>query len=237
MAPPALPAQGVRIPFVRRGIGAEVLEKLSFIDIPAPIEPGVPEFGGQLGQGVPVAGLAGHQGLVVGDQGLNKGVVLGIFPGAEVPVHKQPLEIAVGGAPGVQGVVGPFGVGIGSPDAGVNLPQPGLRHLPGLVGEPNVVLRPLILGQIPFAVAVAKPDGGAVGEGEHLFGFVVLDGIAQQGGQGDDVVVGQGPVGAAGDQTLDAGIPGAEEHRLGPDEPGFAPAPGPAVGHIAAARQ
>ena len=67
-------------------------------------------------------------------------LVLGV-----IPVDKQPLKVPMPRPAGIQGEVGSFGKSVDTPDAGVDLGEPMLLKLPRLVGEPDVVLRPLVL--------------------------------------------------------------------------------------------
>ena len=83
------------------GVIPKFLEKLSLVDIPPAIEPGLPELRRKLFQGPQVFRLALHQGLVVRAQGLDKGVVLRVLVLRVGPVDEQPLKIAVGRAAGV----------------------------------------------------------------------------------------------------------------------------------------
>ena len=83
------------------GVIPEFLKKLALVHVPPAIEPGLPQLGGQLFQGPQIFRLRSHQGFVVGAEGLDKGVVLRVFLRGKIPVNKEPLEIAVGGAAGV----------------------------------------------------------------------------------------------------------------------------------------
>ena len=127
------------------GVIGELLKELALVYVPPAVEPGLPELAGQLLQGPEVAGLGGHQGLIVRAQGLDKGIVLRVLVFRIAPVDEQPLEVPVARAPGIQGVVGPFGEAVDPPDAGIDLHQPALLELSRLVGEPHVVFRPLVL--------------------------------------------------------------------------------------------
>ena len=215
------------------GVVPEFLKELAVEHIPAALQPGLAQLGRQFFQRAQVFRLAFLQGGVVADLCLDKGVVLRVLVRLKPPVDEQPLEVAVAGAAGVQGVVGALGKVVHAPDAGVDLGQPAFLKLSRLVGKPHVVLRALVLAQIGTAAAIAERDGAAVRESEQLFGLVVPGKPSQDGGEGGNVVVEKLLVGPAGDEDLDAGVAQAQEHRLPPDEPAFPAAPGAAVAHIA----
>ena len=214
------------------GVVGELLKELALVYVPPAVEPGLPELAGQLLQGPEVAGLGGHQGLIVRAQGLDKGIVLRVLVFRIAPVDEQPLEVAVARAPGIQGVIGPFGEAVDPPDTGIDLHQPALLELSRLVGEPHIILSALVLAQVSVAGAIAEVDGAAAGKPEILVHALVFGDPRQHLLKGGNVIVEELLVGPSRNEHLDARKPEAQQHRLPPHEPALSAAPGPAVGHI-----
>ena len=211
----------------------EFLKKLTLIHVPPAVEPALPELVGQLFQRAQIPGLTGHQRVIVRTKGLDKGIILRVFVLRKMPVNEQALKVAVSRSAGVQGIVGALGKCVDAPDAGVDLDQPFLFELTGLIRKPYIVFRPLVLTQVGVAGAVAEMDGAAPGKPEELVHAPVLRHPRKHLHQRGNMVVEELLIGSSGDQHLDSRIAQAQQHRLPADKPAFASAPGPAVAHIA----
>ena len=58
----------------------------------------------------------------------------------------------------VQGVVGTLWKVVCAADTGIDLRQPVLLKLSGLIGKPHIILSALVLSKIGIVHAVPKPD-------------------------------------------------------------------------------
>ena len=167
----------------------KVLKELALIHIPPAIQPRLPDFRRKLLEGAHVLRLTFHQRHIVRAKSLDKCVILRVFVIGKPPVNKQPLEIPVAGAAGVQCVVGALRKVVDTTDAGVNGGQPVFQELPCLVGKPHIVFSALVLPQVPIVCAVPKPDRRPIGECKAFIRFVVLCDAVQHDQKRRNVVV------------------------------------------------
>src|SRR5699024_8832661 len=124
---------------------AEILEKLSLEDIPAPVKPCLAQLRRQCLKLSDIVGLRLHQRAVVGDQRLDENVVISILAVLIPPVDKQTLDVAVRRTARVHRVVDPLGESIYAAHTRGDFAYPHLLQLRRLVKKNDVILRALIL--------------------------------------------------------------------------------------------
>ena len=139
----------------------------------------------------------------------------------------------MGYAAGVAGVVSALWILIAAGShRQIDLADPVLLKVGGLIEEDHIVLRALILAEIGVAVAVAEPDRGAVVELEYLLGGVVPRQPLKHPFERLYVVVGKLSVRPADDQQPDARVPERKQPSLVAHCPALPAASGAAVGHM-----
>jgi hypothetical protein len=100
------------------GAVCEFLKELPLIDIPRAIKPSLTEFGRESLKLLDVVGLTLHQHLIVCDQRLDEGVVLGVFPLLIPLLNEYALDVLMTLSTGVAGVVDPLGEVINTTQTG-----------------------------------------------------------------------------------------------------------------------
>ena len=151
----------------------KILEELSLVDVPSPVEPRRPQCRRQILQTSDVVRLLTQQRLVVRYLRLDEGIILRVLVRVKNPVDEQPLEIAMARSSGVQRVVCPLRKSVCAAHAGIDLFDPFLAELRRFVDEDHVILRALILVEVVVLCAVAKRDAASARETEDLFRLVV----------------------------------------------------------------
>ena len=183
----------------------KVLKELTLEDIPATMEPRLTQFGRQRLQFGHILRVGLHHGLVVLHQSLCEAVVLRNLFIIILPCDEQTLDVVVTHAAWVAGVVGSLGQSVGLTHSKVDLLDPLFLELRSLIYEDDIILSALILVQVTVIGTVAKPDGAAIGEGEHLVRLVISRHLTRNHSlQWHDVVVDKLSVCPTHDQDLDA---------------------------------
>ena len=239
--PPALFQQRFDLHALLRGLCrvgcvAEFLEKLPLEDVPAPVQPRLPQFGRQRLQLLDVVGLLGHEHLVVRHQRLNKRVVIGVFALLEFAVDEYPLDVGMPLAAGIHGVINPLGKAVRASQTRADGLHLVLGQLRGLVEVDHVVFHALEPVHVAVLGAVGKVDGRSVAEFEHLVLVVVPGDPLQLGPQSVDVVVDQLRIRPAHDQLPDARVVQRQQLGLGPHRPALSTASRPAEADILGVR-
>ena len=210
----------------------EVLEELSFIDVPSAIQPRLPDLRRQRLELVDILRLGLHQDFVVLQERLNEIVVFRFLFALKAAIDKQTLEIRMCWPSRVQRVIRPLRKSVRSSHAGVDLVDPLLLQQPGLIDKQHVILRALVLLQVSLVVAVAEFDRRSVWKSEDLVGGVVLRDPRQLFFQGLDMVVPEFRHRASYDQDLDSLEMQGQQLRLRPYGPALAAAARAAIGHM-----
>ena len=96
----------------------ELLEKLSFKHVPAPLQPRQPLRMRQRLQLLYIVRLTGHQRSIVRDKALCKAVLLRYLVFLKAPVDKQPLDVLMPLPSRVAGVIDTLGEIVYTSDAG-----------------------------------------------------------------------------------------------------------------------
>ena len=218
--------------FVVFRIVPEVLKELPFVDVPPAIQPCLAQLRRQCFELLDILRLDLHQDFVVLHQRLNEAVVFRLLFVLKSAVNEQALEIRMCRAARVQRVVRPLWKRVRAAHAGVDLVDPLLLQLPGLVNEQHVVFRALVLPQISRVVAVTERDRRSVWEPESLVGGVVLRDPRQLFFQRLDVVVPELRHRAPDDQNLDPCEVQCQQLCLRPHSPAFPSAARTAIGHM-----
>ena len=210
----------------------EVLEELSLIDVPASVLPRCPQRRRQILQLAQVVRLRIHEGLIVLYLCLNEEIVIRVFIGIEIPIDEDTLEVCMPRPAGVQRVIRPLWKSIRSAHAEIDLADPALLQLPGLVDEHHVIFRALILPQVPFVCAVPERDRRPVREAKHFVRPVIFCEPGKFRCQLLDVVILQLLVCLSDDQDLNARIPERQQLRLCPHGPALSAAARAAIGDV-----
>ena len=133
---------------------------------------------------------------------------------------------------GVQRVIRPLRKAVCAAHTEVDLSDPALLQLPGLVDKYHVVFRALVLPEIPLVCAVSERDRRPVREPEHFVRPVIFCKPGQLRRQLLDVVVLQLLVCLSDDQNLNARIPERQQLRLRPHGPALSAAARAAIGDM-----
>ena len=231
--PQRLHAQAQLLCSLRRRVGNEILEELPLEYVPAAVQPRLAQLVRQVLQFGHVLRLFLHQSVVVRYQRLREGIVLRALAALVPALDEEALDVAVGYAAGVAGVISALWVLIAAgTHRQIDLADPVLLKVGGLIQEDHIVLRALILAEIGVAIAVAKPDGGTVVEFEHFLGGVVPRQPLKHPFERLYVVVGKLSVRPSDDQQPDARVPERKQPRLVSHCPALPAASGAAVGHM-----
>ena len=153
--------------------GVEFREELTLENVPATLEPGLPQAVGQAFELLDVLGEGFGQCAVVVDPGGNEKVVLGALAVAEESVDKKPLDPSVTDAAGVAGQVDPLWKAVDAAQAGLEHRKVVFAELGGLVDGDHVVFLTLITQSVPPRGAVAEIYPAFVWEKDATLGLAV----------------------------------------------------------------